>query len=195
MDLLACMDFDRRRLIIAFVLIGLLVVAGWLGGRWYWGRPSALPPVSTPTASPAPAPAAPRPAVGPAAPKTEAERSALRLARLFAERFATFSSQSRYEGITELAEVTTDRFRQWLTSSYIPSLQAEHPATAYSGQTTRVLSIELKEATPTTATAVAQVQQEFTAAAGSTVRYTTLTVGLTKKGAGWLVDSARFVSP
>ena len=184
------MELNRRQIIVIVVAVGL-ILAAVLGGWYLSRRPVTVPsPVATEQTS-TPTNVTTPPTPQPIAESTEAEVSALRLARLVAERFGTFSSQGRFESVGEIVPLATDRFRQWLETSYLPDLRAKHPASSYTGQTTKVLSAELSASSETKATAVLQVQQTSTSTGANQVRYTSMTIDMVYTANGWLVDSIK----
>lgn len=192
------MDTEQRRKIIIISVAVLIILAMFVGGWWLWqgiNEPAAVTPATeegdTNTVETTPT----KPAPVTRTPEQEKNQSASRLARLFAERFATFTSQGNFEGIRELGVVTTNNFQSWAETQYIPKLQQEHPNINYTGQTTKVLSVTVTKANESEATAVAEVQQEKTSESRNIVSYTTLTINMVYQNGTWLVDSAYFQNP
>ena len=174
------LNIDRRKLIIAGVVI-VLLLAAIVGGWWYW-RQSVLPP-ETPPAKPVSVPVR--------TPEEMAKDTVSRLARLFAERFGTFSSQSQYEGIGDVMAVTTDSFQNWLKDKYIPQIKGQHSAAVYSGQTTRVMSVTVEKFADNESQVAVRVQRAVTDEGGAIeVKYPVLNVALIRQDSMWLVDSA-----
>ena len=186
------LNLDRRKLIIIAVVVAVLLLAAIVGGWLYWRQPS-----TSPTTEPSPAkptvqlPPVPSPAAVARTPEEEAQESVSRLARLFAERFGTFSSQGRYEGIDDIMAVTTDSFQDWLNNKYMPELKNQHSSATYSGQTTRVMSVTVEKFADDESQVAVRVQQAVTNDAGIVeVKYPVLKVALVKQNNTWLVDSA-----
>jgi hypothetical protein len=186
------MQLDRRRLIIAAIAIGLLI-AVLLGGWWYQrSRPGSAPPspLAAPPASEQTPAAGSQSAVPVRVPEERGDESVKRLARLFAERFGTFSNQSRYEAFVDLRLVTTARFQRWLTEQYLPELQRRYPADRYAGETTRALNVTVTRQARDSGVAEVVVQQEVTEGEASRVSYRTLVVEVVRQNGEWLVDVA-----
>lgn len=186
------LTIDRRKLIIIAVVV-ILLLAVIVGGWWYWqslgglitGPSNQSPPLinSLPPVKPTPVPVR--------TPEEERQETVSRLVRLFAERFGTFSNQSRYEGINDLMAVTTDSFQRWLRDKYLPEIKQKNINTTYAGQTTRVMSVTVDKITDEGGQATARVQQVITSAAGEDeVRYPILKVTVVRQDSMWLVDSA-----
>lgn len=186
------LDFDRRKLIIIVVVV-ILLLAAIVGGWWYWQRAVSQPAEPT-VKEPAPATSLPpsKPVSAPVRTEEEIRKETIsRLARMFTERFGTFSSQSQYEGIGDIMAVTTDSFQNWLRDKYIPELKGEHSASAYSGQTTRVMSVTVEKVTDNESQVAVRVQQAVTGEVGTIeVKYPVLKVALVRQNSMWLVDSA-----
>ncbi|KKU49180.1 hypothetical protein A3E96_00060 [Candidatus Uhrbacteria bacterium RIFCSPHIGHO2_12_FULL_46_13] len=186
------LNIDRRKIIITAVVVILLLIA-IVGGWWYWR--SSVSPISGPATQPPPL-ANSLPPIKPTSvpvrtPDEERQETVSRLVRLFAERFGTFSNQSRYEGINDLMAVTTDSFQRWLQEKYLPEIKQKNINTTYAGQTTRVMSVTVDEITDEGGQATARVQQVITVAAGEDeVRYPILKVTVVRQDSMWLVDSA-----
>jgi len=164
-----------------------------VGGWWYW-RQSVLPPETPPAKQPAPGlslPPAKPVSVPVRTPEEMAKDTVSRLARLFAERFGTFSSQSQYEGIGDVMAVTTDSFQNWLKDKYIPQIKGQHSAAVYSGQTTRVMSVTVEKFADNESQVAVRVQRAVTDEGGAIeVKYPVLNVALIRQDSMWLVDSA-----
>lgn len=188
------LNLDRRKLVIIVVIIVLLLVA-IVGGWWYWRQYSAktVAPLAKEPATPTlPLPSKPTP-MPVRTPEEEAKGTVVRMARLFTERFGTFSSQSQYEGIGDVMAVTTDSFQNWLRDKYIPELKSQHSADTYSGQTTRVMSVTVEKFADNESQVAVRVQRAATSDAGATeVKYSVLRVALIKQDSMWLVDSAHW---
>jgi hypothetical protein len=74
------------------------------------------------------------------------QESLLRLARIFAERYGTFSNRNNFDNITALEPFMTEAFRQQ-SAEYISDQQANGIPEEYYGITTTVASLELAEYT------------------------------------------------
>lgn len=185
------LNFDRRKLVVSIVIIVILLfvlaVGGWLLRRQrnaVLNEPAVSPPINTlPAVKPEPLPV-----------KTlEEERleTVSRLARLFAERFGTFSNQSHYEGISDIMAVSTEDFQSWLKEKYLPEIKEKDAASAYIGETTKVMNVTVDKISSDGAQATAQVQRTVTDETGIIeVQYPELIIALVRENDVWLVDSA-----
>lgn len=187
------LNLDRRRLIIIIVIVAILLLVAIVGGLWYWrglakvGEPTTqappvfntLPPQKT---QPVPIRTA----------EEERQETVSRLARLFAERFGTFSNQSRYEGITDIMAVTTDSFQTWLRETYLPKIKQDNSGLAYAGQTTRVMSVTIDKISDADAQVTVHVQRAMTSELATEAQYPILKLSLIRSDNIWLVDSAHW---
>ncbi len=75
---------------------------------------------------------------------TTDQESILRLARIFVERYGTFSNRNNFENITSLEPFMTTRFQQE-SAEYISQRQSNGIPDEYYGITTTVASLQLEE--------------------------------------------------
>jgi hypothetical protein len=191
------MDYNRKQKLF-YLLVGALILALIIFGVWWWlsGRPNTNI-TNQPIGNPAGDQNSPGNQVAPGGSTVSSapigQRNALSLARLFTERFGTFSSQGQFEGIRELEQVSTPTMSEWLTNQYIPQLRSKYPADKYVGQTTNILSAQLTNQSDSQAEARIRTQQLLTVgSAAPTVTSPILILKLTKSGEVWLVDNARW---
>lgn len=196
------MNLDRRKLVILGVL---LAIAAALIIWWSVSLRPASPSDSsglTPgpggnnignsggqTTTPTPIPVT-------TAPVPESQSTAIRLSRLFVERFGTFTSQGNFEDIADLALVASSSMRQWMQTTYVPDLRKKYPSTVYVGQTTQVLGTTVEKSSDTSATILVRTQQKLTEGSNTPIisnRNARLT--LIKEGDAWIVDSLVWLQP
>ncbi|MFA5954837.1 MAG: hypothetical protein WC817_04880 [Patescibacteria group bacterium] len=184
---------DKRKIIIvAGVTLIILVLVG--GGLWYVGWFSGKSLFSSfqtaqnknNSGSSANNNTMPTP-VTPVVVTTET--NVLRLARLFAERFGSFSTDEKFAGIEEIKPLMTDTFASWVENTYIPELKSRYPK-GFGAETTRVLHSTVVQQNDAAATVRVAVQRTVTSdSSGSLVKNTTLRVDMVKRGDGWLVNA------
>lgn len=167
----------------------MLAVGGWLWWRALQAPVSTTPPVvvdgstSLPSTPVTPAPTTPTP--------VDQQLEVETLARLFIERFASFSSDSQFSSVLELEPFTTRTFGDWVETQYLPAQRAKYPVGVYQGQTVKVMSLEVKKLDDTSATVEVQAQLAVTNDKGETTStYPTATLTFVRDTDRWLVDGA-----
>ena len=193
------MDNNQKKKLFYIAIIILLIVL-ILFGIWWYLSGKAVPSANTEkpvvnnnqqTLPNNQVPPNPNPVVLP--PANDNERGALSVARLFAERFGTFTSQSNFEGIRELTQKSTETMSSWLLNNYIPELRNKYPADKYAGQTTNILSAQIISINENQAEASVRTQQSLKIGTDApVVKSPTLRLKLIKEGETWLVDNARW---
>lgn len=116
--------------------------------------------------------------------------TALRLARLFVERYGSFSENNDYENVKNLLSLMTTRFRQE-SEKIIADAEAPDPNAEFYGITTKVLTIAMGDYVEDKK-AVVQLQTQRTetdGAADSTVFTQPVRVSLVSVDGVWKVDS------
>ena len=186
------LNIDRRKLIIIIVIVAIALLVVIVGGWLFWRQGAnpagpdntTAPPVnSLPVNKPVPLPVL--------TPEEERHESVVRLARLFAERFGTFSNQSRYEGIGDILPITTDSFRRWINETYLPELKQQGAGETYAGQTTKVMSVIVDNISDNDSQVSVSVQRATTDESGVVkTEYPTLKLTLVKENDVWLIDGA-----
>jgi len=122
-------------------------------------------------------------------PKTQATLEAV--AKTFAERFGSYSTDSGVENLKSLKAIMTERFTPIATVM----VQQMLPTSGFYGVTTKVLSTEIiaLNADETEAQVMVQTQRsETNTGRGTQQRYQKITVKLVKEAVGWKVDQAEW---
>lgn len=199
----------RGRLFTIISLVVLLVlaisVALLIRGRKA-AAPAATPSSTAPTREPnvidrsnfeqrqtqiTTAPAAPN---APAAPTTDPlqieQNSVRQLAKIFTERFNTYSSDNNWQNIKEVQTLVTDAM--WKRISGKISVKQSG---SFTGVTTEVLSSNLSNWSPSAASVTCQVRQTIEQNGISSVVYKTITISLSKDSGAWLVSSYNWEQP
>lgn len=189
------MDSRRKKQLLIAVAILVVLAVLLFGVWWFWNRTAApsVPTPPAPTGEPTtlppttdtPLPATPSLSTG--------DQNAVRLARLFAERFGTFTSQSDFEGVRELAPLATASFATWIESQYVSDLRTKYPAGTYAGQTTTAMGTTVRSSSETAAEIEVRTQREATTEQSApVVTNPVLVVSLVKQGDAWFVDAAKW---
>lgn len=178
---------QRRNLIIASIVVILLAI---LIALFFLLRKPSAPEVpvdpgsvpsaevrdDTPTASPLP-------------PVTPAQATAQTVARNFAERFGTYSTDVAFTNIEEVRELSTPEYHAALQGQVYTLPEG----TEYQGRTTRAISTEQTGGSDASGalTFTVTVQHELTSADrdNSTLQYQTALVSVERRGDAWLVSS------
>lgn len=115
------------------------------------------------------------------------ETTASTIARVFVERFGSFSNQADYENIVSVKSIATNSLQSQLESI----MSKEQDTDVYYGISTRVLSINEVSTTDTEEILEVMTQREesIESPANATIRYQTIKLTLVKVGSSWLVDS------
>ncbi len=110
-------------------------------------------------------------------------------AKLFAERYGSFSTEAQYQNLKDLMPVMTDAF----AAQTAASIKNMPPATAYYGVTTRVVAVKtdaLDEAGGSASMTIGTQRQETKGTDAPTVKYQNLALTFKKVGTEWKVSSA-----
>lgn len=107
---------------------------------------------------------------------------AKQLARIFVERFATFSNQNNNQHIEDVWEMSTPLMQKWLET------QKLSPALIYQGQTTRVIASRTLSFTNNEVVVLVETQQELEQNNEKQVVQRSGRVELVKVGEDWKVD-------
>lgn len=145
-----------------FIVIGLIIGLAALGGGvwWFMNRDDAPTPtentatVNADQGTTTGSGTTGSDTTGGATTETEeqsveqtAQASALRIARIFAERYGTYSNRNNFENITSLAPFMTQGFYQQ-SQEFIAEQESADPSAERYGITTNVASIEMSNFTP-----------------------------------------------
>lgn len=183
------------------IAVGLAIVAALLyyllrGTRRLAGEPdgrSAEPAATSPTA---PAASPPNVMVTPSSPpppltsEARVEASVKQLALTFAERYGSYSNQSRFANLRDLYPLATDRFRAELEAQ---AQAGSDDSADYYGVTTRALRSTVTLLDEDAGTARVQIATQRETTSGSnfpTITYETLTLTFIKENGSWKVDAA-----
>ena len=121
----------------------------------------------------------------PPPPATTEEREKLfikQLARTFVERFETSSSQNDNRNIVDATELATEKMSGYIESKATPQ------SSTYTGVTSKVISMDVVEFSPTDATVKIGAQVIVENSSGSSTSYKNGSVILKKMGDTWKVD-------
>jgi len=174
-------------LIIVIIVIGILIVL------WFSYEPSVQPITETNQAAEqnqnqnqAPAGVTLPPAPVPNT-LTGAEQKFYGVARNFAERFGSFSTDSNYANLEEVKLFATEKMIAELDRIIADSQRAG----SFYGVTSKVLKVDIKEMDESQGLAVVSLQrQETKAGRPDLVYYQDLNLDLVKQGDDWKVDAA-----
>lgn len=122
---------------------------------------------------------------------TEVTQGAVKqFAKIFIERYTTYSTDSNFQNIRDVEELVTPRL--W---SILSAKLATPPAsTAFTGVTTQAIMVTLLDWQDTAATLEIKTRQVTTkGASASATTYVTYKVRLEKQANAWLVDSVEVV--
>ena len=110
------------------------------------------------------------------------------IARVFAERFGSFSNEADFANITSLMDLCTTLMQEKLEG--IMESSSINPQSEYHGISTNIISVTVVEKTDLTSIVEIQTQREESVGnpSDTTVRYQTMRVYLDKWGTDWLVN-------
>ncbi len=120
---------------------------------------------------------------------------AAKMARLFAERFGSFSNQSNYSNITDLEILMTESMRSW-AQNYVADLRNAPYSGEYYGIITESVSVEqvaYNEGAGTASMKVSTKRQETKGSEAGAIYSQVININLVKQGNDWLVDRAEWV--
>ncbi len=173
----------KKEMLIAIAILIALVIIIWLLLRpepQIIEEPVPSQPVETEITG--------EPAEIPEITKEPVDIAAQTIARTFAERFGSYSSQGDFANVTDVMSIATEALKDRL-ESIAASAQAS-ASDEYQGMSTRVLSMETTSETEEVS--VVEIQTQRTESIGSPANSTTttqkLTLSLIKSGNSWLVD-------
>lgn len=181
-------DLRQRLLLIIGSAIGviiliILVVAWPFGGEKAPEQEApSTPSVETPTGNTA-TPSEPIEDVFvPPPTEDQTELFARQSARLFVERFLTYSNQNNNEHIEDVEDLVTARMRAWIRT------QKQEEGDDYQGVQTQVISSEIENISPESAVVSFDGRQVLQGPTKSESQNISGRVNLTRNGNGWLVD-------
>ncbi|MCH8049694.1 hypothetical protein IH979_03225 [Patescibacteria group bacterium] len=108
--------------------------------------------------------------------------------RVFVERFGSYSSESNYENVDDVLQMTTPSLQPRLEQ--LASDARRNSSNIYYGISTRIIAMNEIELTDKAAvfSITTQREESIDSPANTTVRYQDIVVELVKDGLGWLVD-------
>jgi len=174
----------KTEVIIAVVIIVALAILLFL---WFnRSVKQAVTPAKTTPGVTTSVKTTPTPAAG--TPVSAAAASAGTVARVFVERFGSYSTESGYTNIDDVMTLTTADLQGRL-QSLLESAQKEAQSDYY-GVSTRLMAskTELSSETAVTFKISTQRQESFDSPANTSVRYQDIRVVLNKSGENWLVS-------
>lgn len=181
---------NRAKLIIAGVLVLIAIILILL----FLPRPGqqTVPPVTTPTNEQPETPSVPEPTpVPPVTPEAREEASAETVAKIFVERYGSYSTESDFANLEDVLPLLTASYRATIEAQ-IETLRDAPPSESYYGVSTKVISTSFTSKEDTTATIEVLTQREE--AQGSvtniSVKYQTIVLNMKEEGGEWLVDKA-----
>jgi hypothetical protein len=178
---------SKKRLegIVALAIIIMLVLLIWWLLR---PRPTStnLPSPDTQTEQEVQA----VPEVSPLSIPTQQAVTAGTIARIFVERFGSYSSQSDFANVDDVKVLATPRFQSVLERQKTSLGQADK-ALGYTGVSTKVISIKtLTESEAEASFSITTQREDSVGSPGNTsIRYQDVEISLVKTGDDWLVDN------
>lgn len=112
------------------------------------------------------------------------QNSAKQLAKIFVERFNTYSSDNNWQNIKEVETLVSVALWKKISAKI-----GAAPSGAFVGSTTVVLTNVLGTWNPPAATVTLQVRQTLESKGAQTVAYKIIIITLTKASGAWLVDN------
>ena len=182
----------RKKIIIILVILGVFLLAG-VAGWWYWSQ------MSTETTDPSvlqQPDGLPRDGANGLGEEliistSEPQQFSVEVvARLFAERFGSFTNVDNFAGITLVEGHITPSFAQWYTNNYRTQLRDRYPGPEYAGETVKVLGIDTISESESNAVVNVRTQRTVRTNTSEDIRYQTLRLDMVKTGDAWLVDGA-----
>ena len=116
------------------------------------------------------------------------KNAAVQIAKVFTERYGTYSTHGEYENIKEVLDISTDSFAAVLSEKIPDNLEDLTPG-VYQGVTIEAIATELADWQGDAAKVEVNVIKRETKDGQTTNSNTKATVNLKKVGEDWLVDS------
>lgn len=187
-------NYNKNRLVALGALILLVLIILFLIWWWFLPKKTPAPVAGLPIVPPEDRVVLPTQVQTPVAPllpsaatPSAGEAEAMNLARNFAERYGSWSTDSNYQNLTDLFPSVTERLKQEFRQTIAQA--PEHRD--FTGVDTRALNVEMTSFTNTRARAVVTTQRtERNAQLEPVVRYENLELSMLKQGQFWLVDTA-----
>ncbi len=119
-----------------------------------------------------------------ATPLEAQKNGAQQLAKVFVERYGTYSTDNNFQNIKDVATLVT----QSLWSKISAPITAKNISQSFVGMTTKVVSMGLVSWSDTKATVELKTSRTEEKNGVITTRYQNATIGMLKVGSSWLVD-------
>ena len=183
---------NRRRVLMLAVLVLLVLLVLFLIWWWFLRPAPAVQIVDQPKAQdhvvlPAVNQTAPVVPVVPKPALTEGELAILNLARNFAERYGSWSTDSHFQNLKDLYPRVTSRMQAELART----IAADVPDATYKAVRTKAINISITSSTASRASVTVAAQQiETDINLKETVLYKTLKLTMVNEGNFWFVDTA-----
>lgn len=181
----------RKILIIVAIILVIVGIVLYLISVRSTSKPANTPLTNTPTAL--------NNSIGNTTPAVEIDpflqqKDTLTiLAKMFIERYGTWSNQSNFENFIDLYSYMTDGLKTDTQNFILRQLTAFSANTTYYGLTTRVLSLDLTNiVADTSAEFSANIQQQETKDGQTTTLAKKVTLDFIKQGADWQVSQISF---
>lgn len=188
----------QKQRVLALAALGLLFVILLLLIWWWWGRQQEAPiDVTTApqvnekvTLTPQKQVVTTNVNTG-TAPLSEGELEIRNLARNFAERYGSFSTESDYQNLVDLLPRVTAQLR----AEFERMRAVEINSAEFKGYSTKVIAITINSLTNAQAAVVVSTQRvETNHNLQESVFYQDLELTMVREGEFWFVDSATWVS-
>lgn len=182
----------RRNLLVILLVLLALLIAFLL---WWFLRPKAAPVVVQPAPNVIVAPTPAKPTISDVRQQEAQEErastaSVQTAAKIFAERYGSYSAEANFANLTDVLPLMTESFAE-KTETYVATAE---PSTEYYAVTTHVVTITVDGQDDEAGTARVTVTTQREEAKGSvqniSVRYQDLVLTFLKENGAWLVASA-----
>lgn len=186
---------NRNRVFAFGVLIALVIILILL--LWWWFRPQSVAPQPTQpqTQGKVVLPATAAVDLGTQGTQittpSNGELEVMSLARTFAERYGSWSTDSNFQNLRDVTPLVTDALR----ATFEATIAKGADTTVFKGTETKAINVTIKSLTAAAANVDVQTQRvETDEALKRVVSYHVLSLKLIKKGQYWLVDTATWQS-
>jgi hypothetical protein len=148
------------------------------------------PKVESPDVDTTPAAVAPLPEVNPEDIPAPEMVSAATFARIFVERFGSYSSESDFANVDDILALATPRFQAELESLVEGYRRQLADQDGYTGISTLFIGAKTVSETETSATLLVTTQREESVGSpgNTSLRYQDVEVALVRNGESWLID-------
>lgn len=121
------------------------------------------------------------------------EEDASTIARVFVERFASFSNHSNYENVDSVMDISTESLQSYLQD--LMESASNDDGSVYYGVSTYVISVSQVEVSDTREVleVLTQREESFDTPGNTSVKYQTMQLTMLKQGDEWFVDSFEWI--